>query len=74
MMGARNVRTTLSPLQCRGGGTNMGNGVYEEFTSVLGDVCNRLFSIGEDGFGTKRMTIVWNVSERRSISKYFYTY
>ena len=34
----------------------MGNGVYEEFASVSGHVCNGLFSIGEDGFRTRGMT------------------
>ena len=34
----------------------MGNGMYEELTSISGYICNGLFSIGEDGFGTKRMT------------------
>ena len=28
----------------------MGNEMYEEFKTVLGDVCNRLFSSGEDRF------------------------
>nr|VDD49874.1 unnamed protein product [Brassica oleracea] len=30
--------------------------MYEEFTSISGYVCNGLFSIGEDGFGIRRMT------------------
>ena len=34
----------------------MGNGMYEELTLVSGHFCNRLFSIGEDGVGTRRMT------------------
>ena len=34
------------------------NGMYEEFKTVSGNVCNVLLSIGEDGFGTKRMTSI----------------
>ena len=30
--------------------------MHEELTSVAGYVCNWLFSNGEDGFGTRRMT------------------
>ena len=30
--------------------------MYEEFTLISGYVCKGLFSIGEDGFGTRRMT------------------
>ena len=33
----------------------MSNGMYEEFTSVSGYFCYGLFSIGEDGFVTRRM-------------------
>nr|VDD52036.1 unnamed protein product [Brassica oleracea] len=29
--------------------------MHEEFTSISGYICNGLFSIGEDGFGTRRM-------------------
>ena len=32
----------------------MGNEMYEELTSVSDYVCNRLFSIGKDGFGMVR--------------------
>ena len=34
----------------------MGYGMYEEFTSIPGYVCNGLFSIGEDDFGTRKVT------------------
>ena len=44
-----------------GGGFNLGNEMYEEFKTVSGYVCNRLFSIGEDGFGTRRMTSILKV-------------
>ena len=33
----------------------MDNGMHEKFTSFSGHVCNILFSIGEDGFGTRGM-------------------
>ena len=42
----------------------MGNWVYEEFASVSSHVCNKLFSICENGFETKRMASVLNVSGR----------
>ncbi|KAL0655244.1 hypothetical protein Bca4012_075828 [Brassica carinata] len=44
------------PFSYGGGTAILGNGVYKELTSVQGYVCNGLFSIGEDGFGTRRMT------------------
>ena len=47
-----------------GGGINLGNGMYEEFKTVSGYVCNGLFSIGEDGFGTKRMASIWKLPGR----------
>ena len=34
------------------GGIDLGNGMHEKFKTILGYVCNRLFSVGEDGFGT----------------------
>ena len=37
----------------------MGNEVYEESATASSYVCNGLFSIGEDGFGTRRMASVW---------------
>ena len=40
----------------------MGNGVYEESATASSYVCNRLFSIGDDGFRTRRMTSVWVLS------------
>ena len=42
----------------------MSNGVYEKFATVLSHVCNGLFSIGKDGFGTRRMASVWMLSWR----------
>ena len=42
-------------ITCRDGGATMEYGMYEKFTIISGYVCNRLFSIGEDGFGTRRM-------------------
>ena len=52
-----------------GGGINLGNGKYEEFKTVLGYVCNRLFSIGEDGFGTRRMASIWKLPGRHKAFK-----
>ena len=36
----------------------MSNEMYEEFTSVSSYFCYLLFSIGEDGFGTREMAEV----------------
>ena len=47
-----------------GGFFDLGNGMYEEFKTVSGYVCNGLFSIGEDGFGTWRMNRIWKLSGR----------
>ena len=33
----------------------MSNGMYEELKRIPSYVCKGLFSIGEDGFGTRRM-------------------
>uniref|UniRef100_A0A0D3DKC5 Uncharacterized protein n=1 Tax=Brassica oleracea var. oleracea TaxID=109376 RepID=A0A0D3DKC5_BRAOL len=41
-----------------GGGLDLGNGMCEEFKTVSGYVCHGLFSIGEDGFGTRRMASI----------------
>ena len=30
--------------------------MYEQFKTVYGYICSRLFSVSEDGFGTRRMT------------------
>ncbi|KAF2586070.1 hypothetical protein F2Q70_00036947 [Brassica cretica] len=51
------VRDRFSPVRsCRDGSTILVNGMHEGFTSISGYVCNGLFSIGEDGFRTRRMT------------------
>ena len=53
----------------------MGNGMYVEFKTILGYVCNRLFSIGEDGFGTRRMTSFCKLFGRYQESeREFYTF
>ena len=57
LLGARNVRASLSPLHAKDGSATLGNGMHEEFTSISGYFCNGLFSIGENVFGTRRMTI-----------------
>ena len=36
----------------------MGNGMHEKLIIISGYVCNRLFSIGEDSFITRRMASV----------------
>ena len=46
------------------GGIDMGNGMYEEFKTGSCYVCNGLFSVGEDGFGTRGMASIWNLSGR----------
>ena len=38
-----------------GGGFDLGNRMYEEFKTVSSYFCNGLFSIGEDGFRTRRI-------------------
>ena len=40
------------------GGINLGNGMHEKLKTVSGYVCNILFSIGKDGFGTIGMTSI----------------
>ena len=37
---------------------NLGNGMYEKLKAVSGYVCNGLFSISKDGFGTRFMFIL----------------
>ena len=37
---------------------NLDNGMHEKFKTVSGYVCNRLFSISEDGFETRGMTSI----------------
>ena len=51
-----------------GGGFDLGNGMYEELMTVSGYVCNGLFSIGEDGFGTRRMASFRKLSGRYQAS------
>ena len=41
---------------CRDGSATMGYGMHEKLTTISCYVCNELFSIGEDSFGTRRMT------------------
>ncbi|WZY92957.1 hypothetical protein YC2023_065286 [Brassica napus] len=41
-----------------GGSFDLGNEMYEEFTTVLGYVCNGLLSVGKDGFGTRRIASI----------------
>ena len=46
------------------GSVTLGNGMHEEFTSILSYVCNILFSIDEDGFGTRKMTSFYKLFGR----------
>ena len=52
-----------------GRGIDLGNGMYEEFKTVSGNVCNGLFSIREDGFRTRRMASIWKLSGRHQASQ-----
>ena len=45
----------------RNGSAYLGNGMYAEFMSVLGHICNWLFSIGENGFRTRKMTSLYKL-------------
>ena len=50
-----------------GGSFDLGNGMYEEFKAVSGYVCYGLFSIGEDGVGTRMMAGFWQLPERYQV-------
>ena len=52
-----------------GRGFDLGNGMYEEFKTVTGNVCDGLFSIGEDGFGTRRMASIRKLFGRYQTSQ-----
>ena len=41
-------------------------GMYEEFKIALCNICDRYFSIGEDGFRTRRMTCFFYVHGRHT--------
>lgn len=36
----------------------MGDGVYQKPSTILVDICNRLFLVGEDSFRTRRIACV----------------
>ena len=65
----KNVRACLSPFHFGGRDINLGNEMYEEFKTVLDNVCNGLFSVSEDGFGTRRMTSIWKLFGRHQAFK-----
>ena len=50
-----------------GGSFDLDNGMYEEFKAVSGYVWYGLFSISEDGVGTRRMTGFWQLAERYQV-------
>ena len=43
---------------------NLGNGMYEELKTVPSNICNGLFSAGEDGFGTRGMASICKLLRR----------
>lgn len=42
-------------------GFYMGDGMYDKTSTVLRDFCNKLFSVGEYSFRTRRMTCLCNI-------------
>ena len=50
-------------------GINLDNGMYEEFKTILGDICNGLFPSGEDSFGTRGMSSIWKLPRRHYASE-----
>ena len=42
----------------------MGNKMYDPSKTVYCYICNRLFSVSEDGFGTRRMTSLYKLFGR----------
>ena len=63
LMGARNIRASLSPLHSEVEAFIWAMKMYEEFTSVSCHICNRLFLIGEYGFETRRMINICKIHE-----------
>ena len=45
----------------------MGNGMYEEPQTVPGYFCNELYSLGKDGFGTRRVASICKLFGRHNI-------
>ncbi|CDY32833.1 BnaC08g02550D [Brassica napus] len=56
---ARSVATSLGHRS-----TYLGNEVYEESKTAYCYICNKLFSIGEDGFRTRRITSLCKLPRR----------
>lgn len=44
--------------------TYLSSGMYEEFASVSCHICNRLFSLGEDGVGTRIIAYICKILGR----------
>lgn len=42
----------------------MDNKIYEEFTPISSHICNRLFTIGENSFGTRRIVRFYKLLRR----------
>ena len=55
LMGARNVRASVSPFHAEVEALLWANGMCEEFTSFSDHFCNGSFSIGEAVFITRRI-------------------
>ena len=55
LMGARNTRASQLPFHSE---ISLGNGMHKESQTVYCYICNRLFSVGKDDFGTRRMTSI----------------
>ena len=51
---------------CRERSIHLDIGMYEEFKTVLCNICDKFFSIGEDGFRTRRMTRFFYVLGRHT--------
>ena len=49
------------------GGFDLGNGMREEFKTLSGYVCHKLFSVSKNGFGTRRIANIWKLSERYQV-------
>lgn len=48
------------------GNSYLGNEIHEESTVIFGNICNRLFSAGDDGFETREMRSFYKLSIRYS--------
>lgn len=63
------IQGLVFPPSLGSGSAHLDYRLYEEFRSVSGHICNRLFSIGEDDFGTRRMDSFLSYLEGIKIQK-----